>query len=173
MRLLTSKRLKENEAFMWRLADQLLDEFVADGQLRVHQRLLAALRHARRRRPARRARGGPPALPRGLRAEPAPRASSAAAPRTDGPQPAGLARRVVRPATSRTAGASPAQDVLTDLALATYPDGTMPDVTSVVRTATFLFAAGQETTARLLAVGAEVPRRAPRAPGRAAGAPAN
>ena len=41
--------------------------------------------------------------------------------------------------------------MLTDLALATYPDGTTPDVTSVVRTATFLFAAGQETTARLLA----------------------
>ena len=46
----------------------------------------------------------------------------------------------------------PRQDVLTDLALATYPDGTMPEVTSVVRTATFLFAAGQETTACLLAV---------------------
>ena len=46
---------------------------------------------------------------------------------------------------------APRKDVLTDLALATYPDGTTPDVTSVVRTATFLFAAGQETTARLLA----------------------
>jgi cytochrome P450 len=45
----------------------------------------------------------------------------------------------------------PRGDVLTDLALATYPDGTTPEVTSVVRTATFLFAAGQETTARLLA----------------------
>jgi cytochrome P450 len=45
----------------------------------------------------------------------------------------------------------PRSDVLTDLALATYPDGTMPEVTAVVRTATFLFAAGQETTARLLA----------------------
>ncbi len=44
-------------------------------------------------------------------------------------------------------------DVLTDLALGTYPDGSTPDVSSVVRTATFLFAAGQETTARLLAVG--------------------
>src|SRR3954462_13430673 len=31
MRLITPKRLKENEAFMWRLADQQLDEFVADG----------------------------------------------------------------------------------------------------------------------------------------------
>ena len=45
----------------------------------------------------------------------------------------------------------PRDDVLTHLALATYPDGTTPDVINVVRTATFLFAAGQETTARLLA----------------------
>ena len=41
--------------------------------------------------------------------------------------------------------------MLTHLALATYPDGTTPEVINVVRTATFLFAAGQETTARLLA----------------------
>ncbi len=31
MRLLTPKRLKENEAFMWRLANSQIDEFVADG----------------------------------------------------------------------------------------------------------------------------------------------
>ena len=43
--------------------------------------------------------------------------------------------------------------MLTDLALAKYPDGSTPDVAAVVRTATFLFAAGQETTARLLATG--------------------
>ncbi len=43
--------------------------------------------------------------------------------------------------------------MLTDLALANYPDGSTPDVDAVVRTATFLFAAGQETTARLLATG--------------------
>ena len=47
----------------------------------------------------------------------------------------------------------PGHDVLTDLALAKYPDGSTPDVAAVVRTATFLFAAGQETTARLLATG--------------------
>ena len=47
--------------------------------------------------------------------------------------------------------AAPRKDVLTDLALATYPDGSTPDVMEVVRTSTFLFAAGQETTARLLA----------------------
>ncbi|MDP2015981.1 MAG: hypothetical protein Q8K41_05025, partial [Hydrogenophaga sp.] len=46
---------------------------------------------------------------------------------------------------------APRKDVLTDLALATYPDGETPEIDAVVRTATFLFAAGQETTARLLA----------------------
>src|SRR5262245_37098610 len=32
MRLITPKRLRENEEFMWRLADRQLDEFIADGQ---------------------------------------------------------------------------------------------------------------------------------------------
>ena len=32
MRLITPQRLKDNEAFMWRLADEQLDEFVADGR---------------------------------------------------------------------------------------------------------------------------------------------
>ena len=63
MRLITPKRLKENEAFMWRLADQQLDEFVGDGRCEFISAYYAALRHAGRRRPARRARGGPPALP--------------------------------------------------------------------------------------------------------------
>src|SRR5205085_2373208 len=31
MRLLTPRRLKDNEEFMWRLADTQLDQFVADG----------------------------------------------------------------------------------------------------------------------------------------------
>ena len=44
----------------------------------------------------------------------------------------------------------PRDDVLTKLATATYPDGTVPEVIDVVRTATFLFAAGQDTTARLI-----------------------
>jgi cytochrome P450 len=47
---------------------------------------------------------------------------------------------------------APQSDVLSDLALAKYPDGSTPDMQAIVRTATFLFAAGQETTARLLAV---------------------
>lgn len=45
---------------------------------------------------------------------------------------------------------SPRQDVLTELALATYADGTLPDIAVLVRVSTFLFQAGQNTTATLI-----------------------
>jgi len=44
----------------------------------------------------------------------------------------------------------PRKDGLTELALAKFPDGTTPTVTDVVNTATFLFGAGQDTSARLI-----------------------
>ncbi len=47
--------------------------------------------------------------------------------------------------------AAPTDDVLSDLATSAYHDGTMPTVIEVVRITVNLFAAGQETTARLLA----------------------
>ena len=40
--------------------------------------------------------------------------------------------------------------MLTELATATFPDGSTPEVIDIVRVATFVFAAGQETTAPLL-----------------------
>src|SRR5258708_28861612 len=42
------------------------------------------------------------------------------------------------------------------MATAKYPDGSTPEVIEVVRTATFLFAAGQETTAKLLSAAVQV-----------------
>jgi cytochrome P450 len=47
--------------------------------------------------------------------------------------------------------ANPRDDILTHLATATYEDGTLPEVDAIVRTATFLFGAGQDTSARMLA----------------------
>jgi cytochrome P450 len=44
----------------------------------------------------------------------------------------------------------PQGDVMTGLANATFPDGTLPDVHDIMLIASNLFAAGQETTARLL-----------------------
>jgi cytochrome P450 len=50
----------------------------------------------------------------------------------------------------------PREDVLTELAASTYPDGSVPDVDEVVKLATFLFAAGMETTTKLLSTGMRV-----------------
>jgi len=46
--------------------------------------------------------------------------------------------------------ASPRDDVMSRLASVRFPDGELPEVMDVVRLATILFAAGQETTARLI-----------------------
>lgn len=45
---------------------------------------------------------------------------------------------------------APRDDVLTGLATATYPDGSVPQVEDVARVASNVFSAGQETTVRLL-----------------------
>jgi cytochrome P450 len=150
MRLITPKRLRENEDFIWRIADQQLDEFVAEGScefIRAYAQPFSMLvvadllgvpevDHQRFRQGF------------GLSAAP----GEIGGERQEGGELNSLSwlddyfadyiedrRR------------HPRHDVLTDLALATYPDGSVPEVTAVVRTATFLFAAGQETTARLLA----------------------
>jgi cytochrome P450 len=44
----------------------------------------------------------------------------------------------------------PKNDVLSDLSNATFPDGSLPDPAEVVRLATFLFGAGQDTSAKLI-----------------------
>jgi cytochrome P450 len=48
--------------------------------------------------------------------------------------------------------AEPRKDVLTGLALATFPDGTLPEPIEVARIAANLFSAGQETTVQLLGI---------------------
>lgn len=45
---------------------------------------------------------------------------------------------------------NPRDDLLSELSHATYPDGSTPDAMEIVRLATFLFAAGQDTSAKLL-----------------------
>jgi cytochrome P450 len=150
MRLLTPKRLQENEAFMWGLADRQIDEFIGDGScefIGAYSQPFAMLAVAD-------VLGVPQADHQRFR------------------QGFGLSGNPGELGGDRDIGLNalawldawfaeyiedrrrqPQDDALTRLAEATYPDGTTPDVTAVVRTATFLFAAGQETTARLLAVG--------------------
>jgi cytochrome P450 len=150
MRLLTPKRLRDNEEFMWRLADEQLETFVGDGRcefisaytqpfaMLVVADLLGVPEDDHRR-----FREG-----FGMLASPGTVGAGEAGSPSENPL-AWLDAYFAEYIEDRRR--EPRKDVLTDLALATYPDGSIPDVTSVVRTATFLFAAGQETTARLLA----------------------
>ena len=46
--------------------------------------------------------------------------------------------------------ANPRGDILTEFAAAKYPDGSTPDVMELVKLAVFLFAAGQDTSAKLI-----------------------
>lgn len=46
--------------------------------------------------------------------------------------------------------ANPQDDVMTELALAKFPDGSTPDLIQPVKAAMFLFAAGQDTSAKLI-----------------------
>lgn len=48
---------------------------------------------------------------------------------------------------------APRGDVVSELAIANYPDGSKPEESEIVRLATLLFAAGQDTTAKLLGNG--------------------
>jgi len=46
--------------------------------------------------------------------------------------------------------ANPTEDMLTELTTSSYPDGAKPDLTELISLSTFLFAAGQDTSAKLL-----------------------
>lgn len=150
MKLLTPRRLKENEAFMARLADRQLDEILPAGRCEfvgAYAQPFAMLvvadvlgvpesDHQRFREGF-----GLAVTPGGIGEE---------KPQGDELNALGWCDAWFTQYIEDRRRA-PRKDVLTDLALATYPDGSTPDVTAVVRSATFLFAAGQETTARLLA----------------------
>lgn len=150
MRLLTPKRLQDNEAFMRRLADRQLDEVAAAGRcefIGAYAQPFAMLVVAD-------VLGVPEAdhqrFRDGFGLGHTPGEVGAGEEGTPSENPLGWLDEYFA-AYIEDRRREPRQDVLTNMALATYPDGSTPDVTSVVRTSTFLFAAGQETTARLLA----------------------
>ena len=148
MRQLTPKRLKENEEFMWRLADGQIDQFLAEGAcefigayanpftmfviadlLGVPQEEHEEFRQALSRRPTTNAVGSTKDM------------------MSHSPL-AWLYDRFGRYVEDRRR--HPRTDVLTALATTTFPNGELPEVIDVVRVAANLFAAGQETTVRLL-----------------------
>lgn len=153
MRLLTPKRLKENEEFMWRDCDRQIDEFIERGEcefirdfagpftLYVIADLLGVPEDDREE--FRYMLQGPGAKNRGANIGSTGKDSLAHSPLEF------LYDRFSTYVEDRRR--EPRDDVLTRLANTTFPDGTMPEVIDAVRVAANLFAAGQETTVRMLA----------------------
>lgn len=150
MRLLTPKRLRENEEFMWRRADQQIDQFHATGEVELisgfagpftlyviaellgvpesdHETFREELQGTNRR------------------------TATVGDTQSETAAHAPLAFLYDRFATYvEDRRREPRQDVLTGMAQATFPDGSTPEVIDVVRIAANLFSAGQETTVRLI-----------------------
>ena len=149
-KLLTPRRLKENEDFMWQLVDRQLDEFTDNGSceflseyakpfatlaitdlLGVPEQDRDTIRHALG------AGRAPGSTAGGLNGAPV------------GRNPLKYLDDLFSDYISERRR-EPRDDVLSGMATATYPDGSMPTLLEVVRPATFLFAAGQETVTKLL-----------------------
>ncbi|HZQ30690.1 MAG TPA: cytochrome P450 [Mycobacterium sp.] len=154
-RLLTPKRLKENEDFMWRLADRYIDEFIDDG----HCEFLTAYARPFSLIVVADLLGVPEEDHDEFRSN-----FGAARPgtRIGALDHEPIAANPLEWADEKFSfyiedrRNNPRDDVLTALATAKYPDGSTPPVVDVVRTATFLFGAGQETTAKLLSAALRV-----------------
>lgn len=148
MRLITPKRLKENEDAMWVLADQALDTFLVPGHgefikgfagpftLLVIADLL-----------------GVPEEDRDTFVSNIRQHSGGGVGGTGKETLAHNPLEFLYGTFSdyvRDRRREPRDDVLTGLATATFPDGSIPDVEDVARVACNVFSAGQETTVRLL-----------------------
>lgn len=149
-RLLTPKRLSENEEFMWRLADNQLDEFIDKGRcefMEAYAKPFSMLVIAD-------LLGVPAEDHATFRAVLADQQVGALGDELAHNPLMWLDDKFRTYITERRA--EPREDVLTELAQAKYDDGATPDVELVVKLATFLFAAGQETTTKLLSAAMRV-----------------
>ena len=150
MRLITPKRLRGNEAFMWRLADRQLDSFLPRGECEYigdfaspfAMLVIADLLGV--------PEGDHPRFVEALLRGQSGHGSIGST------NEKSLARSPLEYLYDQFTAyvddrrRTPRDDVLTGLATATFPDGSTPEVIDVVRVAANLFAAGQETTVRLL-----------------------
>ncbi len=139
MRLLTPARLRENEEFMGRLADRLMDESLPGGTFEFISSyaepftmlVIADLE-------------GVPESDHSMFRE---RLSTMAGELEHKPLEF-LYEQFTSYIEDRRR--SPRSDIMTDMATATFPDGSVPEVKDVALLAANLFAGGQETTVRLL-----------------------
>jgi cytochrome P450 len=147
-RLFVPSRLRANEDFMRKFADQLVRDAVAKGKCELISEIAApyvtlvvadllGVPEDDRELFRKVIDSGPP--PGNIDAADQPHSSSAL------DYMAGFFARYIQDRRM-----NPRNDILTELATATFPDGSTPDLMEVVRLAMFLFAAGQDTSAKLL-----------------------
>jgi len=149
-RLLTPKRLKENEEFMWTLADRQIDEFVQRGEcefVREYAGPFTLLVVAD-------LLGVPESEHETFREELQGEKKPASTRHEDGSMKHKPLEFLYDRFTTyiEDRRREPQDDVMTALATATFPDGTLPEVHDIMLIASNLFAAGGETTARLISV---------------------
>ncbi|BBX01414.1 cytochrome [Mycolicibacterium moriokaense] len=155
-KLLTPRRLKENEDYIWQLADTQLDHVISAGRCEFLSEyakpfatsaiidLLGVPEEDR---------------PEFLAALGAERPDGSRVGALDG-EPVGS--DPLQYLDDKFAGylaerrREPRNDVLSGMATAVYPDGSTPELMEVVKPATFLFAAGQETVTKLLSAAVQV-----------------
>jgi cytochrome P450 len=146
-RLLTHERLKKNEQYVRQLADRLIDRIIDAGKCELvsqYSQPLATLVIADLLGVPEEDRDE---LVSGIGEAPGkigePDHKSAPDPLAD------MDRRFAVYMEDRRR--NPRDDMMTELALSRFRDGTEPDLAALVRIATFLFVAGQDTSAKLIA----------------------
>lgn len=138
-RLLTPRQLRSNEDFMWRMADHFLDGLLAAGSCEFIRDYAA-----------------PYTLLVVADLEGVPEADHSIFADHLGGHVKELEHQPLKFLYDRFTGyiasrrAEPLDDVMTAMATATFPDGSVPEVHDVALLAANLFAGGQETTVRLL-----------------------
>jgi cytochrome P450 len=146
MGVITPRRMQDNQAFMWQLADQTIDEFFDRGAFEVvseYGRPYATLVIAD-------LLGVPEADYQAFRSVlgHTPGIINGGAPASHNPLEK-IGHYFYQYIEDRRK--APRADVLTQLAQARYPDGVLPSTIEVVNLATFLFGAGQDTVVRMFA----------------------
>lgn len=150
-RLITPKRLKENEEFMWRLADEQLDtflergscEFLSDYANPFSLLVIADLL------------GVPQDDHEEFRAQFGTQVAGELGEGTTAHNPLQWLNEKFY-AYIEDRRRSPRGDVLTELAQAKYEDGSTPEIEDVMNLSTFLFAAGTETTTKLISAAVRI-----------------
>lgn len=142
-KLFTPSRLRANEEYLWGLSDRLIDAFINNGKVEIVRGygvpfagmvIADLLGVPEEDRPwFQEQLTGLPAVGEG--------------PLEQNPLMA-LGQKFAMYVMDRRQ--NPRDDILSEVANQTYPDGELPGLLDVVAAATFLFGAGQDTTARLL-----------------------